>query len=106
MQPDVQVIPGAPRRGDWESFPAPLLVIEVLSGSSRRFDLGVKLDAYSTRVGVQTVWIVDHKLREFHVLERGRAPIVERETVQWHPSGAPHPLAIDVKEFFRNALGE
>ena len=106
LQPDVQVIPGAVRSGSWNDFPTPLLVVEVLSGSSRRNDLGVKLDAYSSRVGVPTVWIVDHRQREVHVCERGQAPIVERVTLVWTAPGAPDALCLDVQEFFRTALGE
>jgi Uma2 family endonuclease len=105
LQPDVQVIPGPMRPGDWQDFPSPLLVVEVLSASSRRYDLGDKLDAYVNRIDVRTVWIVDHKLREIHVFGRGTAPRVERLSLEWHAPGAPEPLRIDLPAFFMRALG-
>ena len=106
LQPDVQVIPGPRRPGSWQDFPAPILVVEVLSKSSRRYDLGGKLDAYLGRARVSTVWIVDHKRREVHVVERGAEPHIVRQTLAWHPPGAPEPLVIDLPAFFRDALGE
>ena len=105
LQPDVMVIPGPRRPGRWEDGPTPILVVEILSRSSRRFDLGDKRDAYGDRLGNPTVWVVDHRAHEVHVFERG-IPRVERETIQWHAPGAPEPLTIDLPAFFREALGE
>ena len=106
LQPDVMVIPGPRRPGRWEDGPTPILVVEVLSRSSRRFDLGAKLDAYSGRLGIPSVWVVDHRQREIHVCERGMPPRVERETIEWKAGGAPEPLTIGLPAFFREALGE
>jgi Uma2 family endonuclease len=106
LQPDVQVIPGPRRAGTWDDCPAPILVVEVLSRSTRGRDFGIKLAAYLDRVRVQTVWIVDHHEREVHVCERGMLPRAERETLEWHAPGAPEPLTIDLPAFFREALGE
>jgi Uma2 family endonuclease len=106
LQPDVMVIPGPRRPGSWKDGPAPILVVEVLSRSTRRRDFGIKLAAYLDRVRVQTVWIVDHHEREVHVCERGMLPRAERETITWHAPGAPEPLRIDLPAFFREALGE
>lgn len=52
---------------------APDLVVEVLSPSLRRFDVGPKLDTYR-RFGVREYWIVDPDARTFtvHDFERGR----------------------------------
>ena len=107
LQPDVQVIPG-PRRpgGTWTSVPAPILVVEVLSTSTRHRDFGIKRDAYLDRVRVPTVWIVDHREREVHVCVRGSAPRVERLMLAWSAPGALESLVIDLPEFFRSALGE
>ena len=59
LQPDVQVIPGRPPRGaKWTSLPRPFLVVEVLSDSTSRRDLGVKRDAY-LRWGIPEYWAVD-----------------------------------------------
>lgn len=59
LQPDVQVIPGPRESSTWDFVPAPILVVEVLSTSTRRRDFGIKLDAFLGRVRVPTVWIVD-----------------------------------------------
>ena len=106
LQPDIQVIPG-PRRGEkWTDLPAPLLVVEVLSGSTARRELGVKLRAYLDRVLIPTVWLVDHGAREVHVGERGTPLRVERELLSWHAPGAAEPLRINLPDFFVAALGE
>jgi Uma2 family endonuclease len=106
LQPDVQVIPGPRRAGTWDDCPAPILVVEVLSRSTRGRDFGIKLAAYLDRVRVQTVWVVDHNKREVHVCERGMPPRAERQALEWHAPGAPDPLRIDLPAFFREALGE
>lgn len=107
LQPDVQVIPGPPRRGStWANLPTPILVAEVLSTSTRHRDFGIKLDAYLGRVRVPVVWIVDREKREVHVCERGATPRIEREILEWQPAGAPNTLRIDWPALFREALGE
>ena len=105
LQPDVQVIPGPSSTIEWAACPAPILVIEVLSASTRHRDFGVKLDAYLSRVGVPTVWVVDHVKRQVHVAERGREPRVERQTLEWNAPGTPQTLRIDLLAFFKDALG-
>jgi Uma2 family endonuclease len=42
---------------------APVLVVEVLSPSTRGFDLGIKADAYSTLPSVREVWLIDGERR-------------------------------------------
>ena len=57
FEPDLVVV----RTGDVSARryeAAPLLVVEVLSPSSRLRDVGMKLDAYS-RAGLQSYWVVD-----------------------------------------------
>ncbi|MEA3247795.1 MAG: Uma2 family endonuclease, partial [Gemmatimonadota bacterium] len=105
LQPDVQVIPGTRTRGTWEGSPTPILVAEVLSESTARRDLGVKLDAYRDRLGIATVWIVDYERREITVSDdAGRR--VARTDLTWQPAAAAEPLRLDVQRFFLDALGE
>ena len=106
LQPDVQVIPGPRRPATWDDAPRPILVVEVLSTSTRHRDFGVKLDAYLGRGGVPTMWIVDHRKREVHVIERGGALRIERQTLAWQAPGVPVALHINLPEFFLSALGE
>jgi Uma2 family endonuclease len=42
---------------------APVLVVEVLSPSTRGFDLGIKADAYSTLPSVREIWLIDSERR-------------------------------------------
>ncbi len=105
LQPDVQVIPGPRQAGDWADLPAPSLVVEVLSRSTRHRDLGEKREAYLERAGVGVVWLADWRRREVRVCE-GDAPIrIEREWLEWHAPGATAPLRIDVRALFTSALG-
>jgi len=68
---------------------APLLVVEILSPSTRQVDRGVKSRRYAD-LGVEHYWIVDPERRslECHRLERGAfRPVVdaEGETILAHP---------------------
>ena len=73
VQPDVFVIPVALVTPDitWYNAPKPIIVIEVLSNSTRRRDLGVKRDLYMAR-GIPEYWIVDGPNREVKI---GRAHV-------------------------------
>ncbi|HVZ47271.1 MAG TPA: Uma2 family endonuclease [Gemmatimonadaceae bacterium] len=103
LQPDVQVIPG-PRTGDeWETAPKPLLVVEIVSDSTRQRDFGAKLAAYRDHLRVPEVWIVDGSRREVHVHAAGRNPVVERATLEWRIAGEARPLRIDLPALFREA---
>lgn len=61
-QPDVVVytgrepVPDDPE--DWRPVGLPVLVVEVLSPSTRRLDLGVKRRAYA-RAGIPELWVAD-----------------------------------------------
>src|SRR5262245_26303406 len=57
--PDLMVRqPKVGRGRDWVNAPVPSLIVEVLSGSTRRRDLGPKREYY-LEVGVPEYWIVD-----------------------------------------------
>ncbi|MBK8978611.1 MAG: Uma2 family endonuclease [Planctomycetes bacterium] len=88
VEPDVLVVlPGdGSRTSPREVIGAPSLVVEVLSRSTRRLDLGMKLASYE-RHGVGEYWVVDVELRELQRFaregERFAAPIRHRERVAW-----------------------
>jgi Uma2 family endonuclease len=107
VQPDVFVLPlvgGRVPAGPEESA-EPLLVVEVLSPSTARFDRGVKRDRYQ-RAGTE-YWIVDGDSR---VAERwvpgAAAPEVLRDALRWHPAGAVEALVIPLPPLFAEAHGE
>lgn len=97
LQPDVLVLPGVHRDGEWTDLPRPLLVIEVLSHSTRRRDLGVKLSAYRDRLGIPEVWLVDRDERVIHRCTPGQDVVLVRERLEWSAPGAEAPLVVDVK---------
>ena len=100
VEPDLMVrAPKPPSGRDWEDVPVPILVVEVLSGSTRRRDLGPKRDFYLD-IGVAEYWIVDPKARTVRVVRRGAADELRADEVVWHPSGGSDALTLRVSELF------
>ena len=80
---------------DWENAPVPSLVVEVLSGSTRRRDREHKR-RYYLEAGVPEYWIVDQKERSICVVRPNTADEVATERLVWSPAGLGESLAIDV----------
>jgi Uma2 family endonuclease len=103
LQPDIQVIPGihASRRGAiWEELPLPLLVVEVLSDSTWRRDVGKKRDAY-LRLTIPTYWIVDCDERSVAVWNPGATePLLVTDILRWAPLANAAPLEIRLDSIF------
>lgn len=105
-QPDLFVLPFLPDdRRSWSAMPNPILVIEILSPQSARYDRIVKPRRFQ-RAGIPEYWVVDLDAR---AVERWR-PADERpelldETVLWHPDGAAVPLALELPKFFSEVWG-
>jgi Uma2 family endonuclease len=91
------VVPGVYRDQDWIELPRPLLVIEVLSPSTRRRDFGIKLSAYHVQLGVPEVWPVDREERAIHICRFGEPTVLERHSFRWFAPNAPEPLVVDVE---------
>jgi Uma2 family endonuclease len=108
VQPDVYVVPGSPRMRlrAWAEITRLLLVVEVLSPSTARYDRLVKRRFFA-RAGVPEYWILDPDTR---LLERsypdGRVDVLGDERVTWHPEGAREPFVLDLPAFFREVLGD
>jgi len=98
LQPDLLVLPGVHRDGEWTDLPRPVLVIEVLSQSTRRRDLGVKLGAYRDRLGIPEVWLVDRDARVIHRSRPGQDVLLVQDRLEWSAPGAESPLVVDVRE--------
>ena len=107
LQPDVQVIPGRhePRRDTkWEDLPRAILVVEVLSDSTRRRDFGKKRDAYRDLL-IPVYWIVDLEKRLVVVWnDRSPEPEFVTDVLRWTPVADVPPLEIVVADFFDTAL--
>lgn len=100
VQPDVAVLP----RGvvssakEWRP-PAPVLVAEILSPSTRRYDRGAKLRIYAV-AGVKEAWLLDPDAGtiEVHDLETGTArTYADDESAE---SRAVRGLRVEVRSFF------
>ena len=107
VQPDLFVLPlvGGRRPVSPAHIGHPLLVVEVLSPSTARYDRVVKRARYQ-RYGVE-YWIVDLDAR---LVERwtpdAQRPEIITGMLPWQPVEAATALRIDLDALFAEALGE
>ena len=86
---------------DWTQMKKLLLVIEVMSPSTARYDRFTKRRLYQD-VRIPAYWIVngDEEFVEVWTPEAG-LPEIQRERVVWSPDdNSPH-FAIELKELFK-----
>ena len=100
VEPDLMVRqpPPDPDAG-WAAWPVPLLVVEIMSPSTRRRDQEQK-KAFYREAGVEEYWIVDPEHRSVTVVRPEEGDRVENERVEWQPPGRTRTLAIDVDQLF------
>ena len=105
-QPDLFVVPPGTRFERWEDAPTPILVIEVASPSTARYDRGTKRRVYQ-RAGVPEYWIVDLDAR---VVERWRPddtrPEVLDHDLTWQSGPDAPRLHIDLQAFFTHVMDD
>jgi Uma2 family endonuclease len=101
VEPDLMVRRAAPG-ADWDHAPIPILVVEVLSPSTRRRDREQKR-AFYLDVGVDEYWMVDPEARSITVVIPGRREVVETATLVWSPASTGAPLEIGVAGVFSDA---
>jgi len=103
LQPDVEVIPGRHESladTKWKELPLPLLVVEVLSESTRQRDFGKKRAAYA-RLGIHAYWIVDPDNRRVIVWSpRSAEPEIVTDILQWRPRYELPALEIALSTLF------
>jgi Uma2 family endonuclease len=87
----------------WEDASVPVLVVEVLSDSTKRYD-EVKKRAFYIEAGIPEYWIVDDKTRSIRVITT-TSDRTETTALEWLPPGTSEPLSIDVQAFFASAIG-
>ena len=104
VQPDIVVSPyvSAPPP-EWEDAPLHLLVVEVLSPTTRRKDLTAKRALY-VDAGIE-YWIADGDQRAITVIRRDRPDEVVTDRLPWQPPGLTESLELDVALIFRQAFG-
>jgi Uma2 family endonuclease len=99
-EPDLMVRPVSPdvHGNAWEKLPAPLLVVEVLSPTTRRRDL-INKRAYYLDAGAAEYWVVDTEQREIRVIRRGEQDVIARDSIVWRAAPA-EPLVLDFAALF------
>lgn len=101
VEPDLMVRQEATGLGNaWERAPLPMLIVEVLSPTTRRRDQMQKKDFY-TDARIPEYWIVDPEQAAVRVVRPGEPVVMVRDTLVWQPAGVPQPLPIDVASVFR-----
>jgi Uma2 family endonuclease len=100
VEPDLMVRQPRTEKGrDWDEAPTPILVVEVLSGSTRRRDHVQKRELYLD-AGVPEYWILDPESVSVRVVRARRADVVITDRLTWSPRGAEHSLSVDVAAVF------
>jgi Uma2 family endonuclease len=107
VQPDLFVLPlvGGRLPAGPEESAEPLLVVEVLSPSTARYDRGVKRDRYQRARSEYWIVDVDARLVERWLPDAAR-PEVLRDELHWQPAGARDPLVVPLAPLFAEAHGE
>jgi Uma2 family endonuclease len=103
LEPDLMVRPlrTAPLVKDWEDAPVPILVVEVLSPTTRRRDLTKKRGFYM-RIGVAEYWVVDPDRESVRVARPGCDEREPSEALVWAPANAANDLIIPLTSIFRD----
>jgi Uma2 family endonuclease len=100
LEPDLVVLPrGTPATSRWRDVPLPLLVIEILSPSTRRRDIGVKRSAYLA-LGIAEYWQLDPESRTLTVSRPGHDDVVAGASYAWRPVPDAAPLQVEVPTLF------
>ena len=82
-----------------------LLVIEVVSPGSGRYAYQTKRRLYLGN-GIPEYWVLNPEARNISRWMGADDPgQVFSERIDWHPSGMPASLVIDINELFDDALG-
>jgi Uma2 family endonuclease len=105
VEPDIMVRSRASKAGEkWAQLPLPILIVEIVSSTTRRRDHLQKRALY-VDAGIPEYWIVDGYERTVRVVRPGEDDNLIRESLTWHPTAASDALTIDLPTFFRDALG-
>lgn len=100
VEPDLMVRQSQGRRdATWDKAPTPILIVEILSGSTRRRDQLQKRNLYMD-AAVAEYWLVDPERRTVTSIRAGCVDVVAREQFDWLPPGVSVPLTVDVLRVF------
>ncbi len=103
VQPDIFVVPFEEARArDWRSKQNLLLVVEVLSPSTARYDRFAKRRLYQQQ-GVPLLWLMDIDREQVELWTADATqPVIVRDQLTWQPAGTSEALHLDVAELFRD----
>ena len=99
VEPDLMVRAGQPRGGTWDTAPRPILIVEVLSPTTRLRDRGPKRGLY-VGAAIPDYWIVDPEGRAIAVVQPGAEDVIVRDVFVWHPHGASDGLRVRTADLF------
>ena len=100
LLPDLLVRQPAAPKTEWKAAPVPILVVEVLSPSTRKRDREFKGPYYLDEVGVPEYWIVDGDQRSITVIHRGADPVTTNDRLTWAPPEVGATLEINLVDVF------
>jgi Uma2 family endonuclease len=98
VQPDLIVVPAADTL-DRRLSGIPVLAVEILSDSTRRYDLLLKRSRYE-RAGIPSYWVVDPDTSEITICElagEGTYVDVARESLRQRPLTVERPFPVTVR---------
>lgn len=99
VEPDLMVRGQVTRETGWNEAPKPVLIVEVLSPSTRRRDHDHKRSFYVDAL-IPAYWIVDADARTITAVRPGTPDSTCTDTLAWHPTAAVEPLAIRLVDVF------
>jgi len=100
LEPDLAVFgAGVKTDAHWRDTPLPVLVIEILSPSTRRRDMGVKRTAYLA-LGIAEYWQLDPESRTLTVSRPGHDDVVAGASYAWQPVPGTAALEVEVATLF------
>jgi Uma2 family endonuclease len=100
VEPDLMVRqPQADPKADWDRAPLPTLIVEILSGSTRRRDQNQKHELY-TGAGVAEYWMVDPERRTITAVRGDQPDTVAADMLVWSPPAASESLTVEVPRLF------
>jgi Uma2 family endonuclease len=100
VEPDLMVRqPKSEGEPDWDRAPTPVLVVEILSPTTRRRDRAQKRDFY-TEVGIAEYWLIDPERKNVTVVRPNEPDLTTADKLIWSPAGTSASLEIEVQRIF------